>query len=68
MTPSNTESRLHERRVISRANGCTLASVVCPFCGVETEAYVWSLAGSGKRCECCAVHHQPAVTTKQVLR
>lgn len=37
----------------------------CPFCDVTTEAYVWSLAGSGKRCECGAVHHyHPAVTTR----
>ena len=26
----------------------------CPFCDTVTEAYVWSLAGSGKRCECGA--------------
>lgn len=24
--------------------------VTCPFCGKATEAYVWSLAGGGKRC------------------
>lgn len=28
----------------------------CPFCGAEVKAYVWSLSGRGKRCECGAFH------------
>jgi len=63
------ESRLHERAITSRQNGRTRAAIACPFCGCTTEAYVWSLAGSGKRCECGAVHRwHPAVTTKRVTR
>lgn len=27
----------------------------CPFCKAEVRAYVWSLAGGGKRCECGAI-------------
>ena len=27
----------------------------CPFCGVEVKAYLWSLSGGGKRCECGAI-------------
>lgn len=41
----------HRRRQFGR----TTAWVECPFCGEETEAYVWSLAGSGKRCRCSAL-------------
>jgi hypothetical protein len=29
--------------------------VVCSFCFRHVEGYVWSLAGSGKRCECGAL-------------
>ena len=60
------ESRLHERKIVSRASGRTLAAIECPFCGCTVQAYVWSLAGSGKRCECGAVHHYyPAVTVRR---
>jgi hypothetical protein len=63
------ESRLHDRTTISSTVGRTVVAILCPFCGVTTEAYLWSLAGSGKRCECGAVHHHhPAVTIKQVSR
>lgn len=31
--------------------------ITCPWCATEVLAYVWSLAGSGKRCpNCKAVH------------
>ena len=30
--------------------GRSTVFVTCPFCGRKTEAYAWSLAGSGKRC------------------
>jgi hypothetical protein len=30
--------------------------IVCPFCGTENKAYLWSLAGCGKRCQCGAKH------------
>ena len=29
--------------------------VKCPFCGRELEVYIWSFAGSGKRCSCGAL-------------
>lgn len=32
--------------------------ITCGWCGAETKAYVWSLAGGGKKCdECPAVHN-----------
>ena len=38
----------------------------CPFCESVTEAYAWSLAGSGKRCNgCSAVHrYYPQISTR----
>jgi ribosomal protein S27E len=36
--------------------GRTTVEVQCPFCGAVVVAYVWSLAGSGKRCTCGALH------------
>ena len=37
--------------------------ITCPWCGCECIAYVWSLAGSGKRCpQCRALHTNYGVT------
>lgn len=33
------------------AFGRSTIDIRCPFCSQITTAYVWSLAGSGKRCE-----------------
>lgn len=30
--------------------GHTIVYIHCPFCRTETEAYLWSLCGGGKRC------------------
>jgi len=38
----------------------------CPFCGVEVKAYVWSLCGGGKRCECGAFHVGSATSYKAI--
>lgn len=38
-----------------RPAGRSTVSVRCPFCDCVTEARLWSLAGSGKRCDCGAV-------------
>ena len=27
----------------------------CPWCGYEVKAYLWSLCGGGKRCDCGAI-------------
>lgn len=32
------------------ANGRSMVIFECPFCGDVIEAYLWSLAGGGKRC------------------
>lgn len=33
--------------------GRSTIDIECPWCGDEVVAYVWSLAGSGKRCCTC---------------
>ena len=51
-----TAFRLHERDYHPAPEGRSYYVVTCPFCGCDVEARAWSLAGSGKRCECGAVH------------
>ena len=34
--------------------GKTRIEVICPFCEGRLIAYVWSLNGSGKKCQCGA--------------
>jgi len=31
--------------------------ITCPFCDKEVIAYVWSIAGGGKRCPNCGAMH-----------
>ena len=38
-----------------RPAGRTTVTIRCPFCDVLTEVRSWSLAGSGKRCDCGAL-------------
>jgi hypothetical protein len=47
-----------EHRILWRLNeaGRSRIGIECPFCKARVVAYVWSLAGSGKRCECGALH------------
>lgn len=50
------DAKLH-KLVHGRASiGRNEVYITCPFCGVETLAYLWSLAGGGKRCQCGAKH------------
>lgn len=34
--------------------GRSSVTIICPFCGTYVTAFLWSLAGSGKRCTCGA--------------
>lgn len=43
-------------RKTSRPNGRTSIDIRCPFCKTVVEAFVMSLAGCGKRCECGVIH------------
>lgn len=37
--------------------GRTRILVRCPFCRVEEWAYIWSMAGKGKKCPGCGAKH-----------
>lgn len=39
-------------KIVSRWSefGRSSVTIRCPFCGHLTRAYIWSLAGNGKRC------------------
>lgn len=36
-------------------HGKSTMMVKCPFCEKKIEVYIWSFAGSGKRCSCGAL-------------
>lgn len=61
----STEHRLHEREYHPAPAGRSTYVVTCPFCDTDTEARAWSLAGSGKRCECGALHSWYGTTMEQ---
>lgn len=48
------ESRPYEILSEHTAVGRSSVTMLCPWCDREVTAYTWSLAGSGKRCECGA--------------
>lgn len=43
-----------------------VVGVRCPFCSCVVEAHLWSIAGSGKRCECGAVIRRNNMTAGYV--
>jgi hypothetical protein len=49
----------HERGLRTSRMGRSSVTITCPCCGTHCKAYVWSLAGSGKRCpnEACQALH-----------
>lgn len=52
------ESRSHERSgSVGNRNGRSWCYIVCPFCQTRCRAYVWSLAGGGKKCPDCGALH-----------
>ena len=38
------------------------SDIKCPFCGTVSRAYWWSIAGSGKKCPCGALHGSGGMT------
>ena len=63
------ETRLATTIRIDRAPaGRTTADVECPWCGVVTQVRVWSLAGSGKRCDCGALLHGDVIGSPAATR
>ena len=51
------DRRQHSRTgSYSQAQGGSYCYIVCPYCGATVKAFIWSLAGGGKKCECGALH------------
>ena len=46
--------------------GRSYCYITCPFCNEEVKAYIWSLAGCGKKCSCGAVHTYYGFTAKKI--
>lgn len=51
------DAERREYTVIGRhdAVGRTTLRIICPFCNGTLTAYLWSLSGCGKRCDCGAL-------------
>ena len=50
------ESRQHRSFNHRSKFGRSTVDIECPFCQEIVTAYIWSLAGSGKKCVCGAIH------------
>jgi hypothetical protein len=59
------DQREHERSATSSLFGRSFCYITCPFCHERVRAYVWSLAGGGKRCPCGALHGNLGMTYKK---
>lgn len=44
------EMREHTATNLISQFGCSRCDIECPWCGTVVTAYLWSLAGSGKKC------------------
>src|SRR4030095_4133943 len=51
------ESRTYFSDHYRSAFGKSSIVITCPFCGDKVKAYLWSLAGTGKKCVCGAIHN-----------
>lgn len=58
------EMREHTRSSTRSRFGRSYCLIACPFCQSEVVAYIWSLAGGGKRCPCGAIHSSQGSTYK----
>ena len=39
--------------LFNREHGKSTIKIICPFCGHNFFAYIWSISGIGKRCPDC---------------
>lgn len=53
----NCETKEHQRSGTHRGVGRSYCYITCPFCSTTVRAYIWSLAGVGKRCPGCGALH-----------
>lgn len=45
--------------------GRSIVYITCGFCGKTVTAYLWSLAGGGKKCPCGALHNAYGTSTRK---
>lgn len=50
------ETKTHTRTATVSTFGRSYCYITCPFCSAVVKAYIWSLNGSGKKCNCGALH------------
>lgn len=55
--PGTINTRPHKESNLISEFGKTHLDIECPFCGTKVTAYLWSLAGSGKKCPTCGALH-----------
>jgi hypothetical protein len=51
------EAQDYEVKELVTEVGKTRWRIVCPYCNTEVWAFIWSLAGKGKRCPGCGALH-----------
>ena len=51
------EQREYQYRYGRREHGRSTIEIKCPFCATWVEAFLWSLAGCGKKCPSCGAIH-----------
>lgn len=69
MTSNSTETRRIDGYIRKWSEmGKTRIEVKCPFCSAHMIAYLWSLAGSGKKCSCGAKLHSDGSVSKDMTQ
>lgn len=53
VSAKNVEQKDFIATLFDRKHGKSTIKIVCPFCDTKFFAYIWSLAGIGKRCPDC---------------
>lgn len=56
LNPNIEEQRPYTREGNYSQMGKSYTYITCPFCNDTVKAYIWSLAGSGKKCTCGVLH------------
>lgn len=60
------EKKQHEQFNYRAEFGTANVQVRCPFCSTVVKAYIWSMAGGGKKCPGCgAIHTGHGLTFKK---
>lgn len=62
MNLSERQTLPHVKYGYSAEFGRANCQIKCPFCQTVVTAYVWSLAGGGKKCSCGALHGSFGIT------